>query len=560
MPRLEPEPLDWQHPATLKRVRAAIRARPFRREGGGAIQLAQTHISTVFLTGRFVFKFKRPRDVGFADFRTLRSRLHFCREEVRLNKRLAPDVYLGVVALRAAPNGTLTFRKQGQIVDYAVWMRRLPRHQMLDARLRAGRVHASELDAVAATLALFHRRLRPAPSGAKYGGLETWRANWEENFTQTVPEVDVTIPMPMHRGLRERVFSFLEDNRKAIEARVSEGFIRNGHGDLRCEHIQLGDPVRIIDCIEFNERFRIADVANDLAFLLMDLCVFHRPDLARRVMEQYQQRTGDSGLRTLIAFYACYRAFVRGKVLGMRLRDHNLTESARVATRERARGFFALADAFGRQCGPPAMILVGGLMGTGKSTLAAALAVRTGAARLNSDRTRKELAGVLGQPGDYAPFGEGLYTEEWTQRTYRALFERAQELLSQHQSVILDATFSRARFREQAFAVAKKAGAGFFVVECIAPEVVTMARLTARERLGLNTSDGRAELFQAHRAAFEAMTEVPADRHGIVETDGKMEEAIRTLLAMPGVRIPDPLFTLPEHAHAWPAARSIGSP
>jgi aminoglycoside phosphotransferase family enzyme/predicted kinase len=560
MPNHEPAPLDWQDRATLRRVRAAIGARPFRKEGAGGIQMVQTHISTVFLTGRLVFKFKRPRDVGFADFRTLRSRLHFCREELRLNRRLARDVYLDVVALREAPDGTLTFRKRGRIVDHAVLMRRLPRSQMLDARLRARHIPASELDPVAATVARFHRRLRPSRTAALFGGIETWRKNWEENFSQTLPEVGETIPAALHGALHERVSAFLEEHRKAIEARVTEGFVRNGHGDLRCEHIQVDGPVRIIDCIEFNERFRIADVANDLAFLLMDLCAFHRPDLATRVLERYRQLTQDPGLRPLIPFYACYRAFVRGKVLGMRLRDRNLSPEARAATRTRARGFFALADAFGRQMGAPAVILVCGLMGTGKSTLAASLAVRTGAAVISSDRTRKELAGVLGQPGDRSPFGAGLYTEAWTQRTYAVLFQRARELLAQHTSVILDGTFSRSTFRQQALSLAQESGAGFFVVECIAPDSVTLARLTTRARVGTGISDGRAELYRAHKAAFEPITEVPAELHGVVRTDGMMEDAIRSIVAMPSLKIPDPLFTLPASDRPWPSTDRSGKP
>lgn len=345
-----PVPLDWLDAAIVNRVLEAIHARPFRRERRRAITWVQTHISTVFLTPKYVFKFKRPLDVGFVDFRSLRSRRHFCREELRLNRRLAPDVYLGVVTLRWAKDG-LTFGPHGRIVDYAVLMKRLPAERMLDARLRAGKALPTDMDALADVLARFHRRLRPTRRLARYGRLETWKRNWRENFEQTKPEIGRTLSAAAHAALRSRVFDFLRRYRAQLRARVEGGFVRNGHGDLRCEHICLGKPIRIIDCVEFSERFRCADVANDLAFLLMDLCAFGYPALAARVLKRYRERTGDHAMLALIPFYACYRAFVRGKVLGMRLRDRNLAPETRAVVTARARRFFALAETFARQMG-----------------------------------------------------------------------------------------------------------------------------------------------------------------------------------------------------------------
>jgi aminoglycoside phosphotransferase family enzyme/predicted kinase len=560
MSRHEPAPLDWQDAGTLRRVRAALRARPFRKDRTSQIQMVQTHISTVFLTSRYVFKFKRPANFGFVDFRALRSRLHFCKEELRLNSRLAKDVYLEVVPLRANAAGALTFDKRGNIVDYAVLMRRLPKQEMLDARLHKGQVGTTGLDTLAATIARFHGKLRATQADSSYGSIDTWIRNWKENFEQTLPEVGETLPMTTHQSIYQRVFAFLDSSRNLIEARVTGGFIRNGHGDLRCEHIQLGDPIRIIDCVEFNERFRIGDVANDLAFLLMDLCAFKRPDLARRVLELYRNRTGDKEMRALIPFYACYRAFVRGKVLGMRLRDRNLSPEVRSNLLNRAWAFFALSDAFARQMGPPAMILVSGLMGTGKSTLAATLAVRTGATVISSDRTRKELAGISLQTRDLSTFGAGLYSDAWTERTYGTIFDRTRELLRNHTSVILDATFSKRSFRKRAFALAKEMGAEPFVVECVAPDKITLARLTSRERIGMSTSDGRAELYAAQKDSFEPMSEIPGERHCVARTDRMMEDTVRNIMAMPGLHIPDPLFTLPEDGLATTANWRTDSP
>jgi hypothetical protein len=545
IPKAEPPPLDWLDADTVERVRAALRARPFLKERAGAIELVQTHISSVYLTPKYVFKFKRPLDVGFADFRALRDRLRFCRAELRLNRRLAPAVYLDVAALRAVDGG-YSLGPRGRVVDYAVVMRRLPAQRMLNARLLAGTVRPGEIAALADVLAGFHRRLRPDPRHAHYGDLETWTRNWEENFAQTRPAIGAVLSAAVHRGLHGAVFAFMERYGPLFDARVRGGWVRNGHGDLRCEHILLARPPRVIDCVEFAERFRHGDVANDVAFLLMDLCAFGYPGLAARLLARYQERLGDRAALPLIPFYCCYRAYVRGKVLGMRLQDRNLPPAARRAVEERARAFFALAAAFARQMGPPVLLLVGGLMGTGKSHLAQALAARTGLPVLASDRIRKELAaGPGGAVRDRSGFAGGIYTPEWTERTYAALFGAARGALAEGAGAILDATFARREHRERAFALAREAGAEPFLVECAAPDDLTLARLRARERAGTSLSDGRAELYPRQKAAFEPIAELPPGRRLIAPTERPVEALAAAVLAAPGLRIPEPLFNLP---------------
>jgi hypothetical protein len=542
-PRAAPSPPDWMQPAEIAAVKEALARRSRFRDGPGAIDLVQTHISTVFLTPRHVFKFKRPLDVGFADFRTLASRKHFCREELTLNRRLAPDVYLAVVPLRRE-QGRYTFGARGPVVDYAVAMRRLPAEGMLDARLRAGTVAPEDMDRLAEFIAVFHRRLRPARRFSHIGAPATWRRNWAENFQQTEPLTGQVLSAAEHAGLRTAVDGFLRRNRGRLRARVTGGFIRNGHGDLRCEHIELARRIRIIDCVEFTERFRYGDVANDLAFLLMDLCVFGRPDLARRLLERYAAVTGDRTMLPLIPFYACYRATVRAKVLGMRLQDRNFSRAARADVTARARRFVSLAQSFARQMGPPVLLIAAGLMGSGKSHLANAVAERTGMAVLASDRIRKELAyGKAAEPRrDRSGFGGGIYTLRWTERTYREMFRRAQALLSAGRSVILDATFSRQAQRSRAFALAKRWGAEAWFAECRVPDAVALARLRRRELRGTGISDGRAELYPSQKAAFEPVAGLPPERCIVIDTDQPKDRPPAQLLATPGLRIPAPLF------------------
>ncbi len=548
-----PAPPDWMDAATVAAVKDALRCRPRFRDGAGPIDLVQTHISSVLLTAHHVFKFKRAVDVGFTDFRSLASRRHFCREEVRLNRRLAPGVYLGVTPLRRV-GGAYSLGRRGRIVDYCVVMRRLATAQMMDARLRAGTVRGAEIDALAGRIARFHRGLRPARRFAEVGSLATWRRNWAENFAQTEHAVGTTHSAAEHEALRAAVADFLRRYGPALRARVAGGYVRNGHGDLRCEHIELGRRIRIIDCVEFTERFRYGDVANDTAFLLMDLCHFGYPGLAERLLARYVKRMGDPAMLPLVPFYACYRAYVRGKVLGMRLQDRNLPAAERAAVEQRARRFFALARAFARQMGPPVLLIASGLMGSGKSHLAGAVAACTGMAMLASDRIRKELAAGPAGPKvrDHSAFGAGLYSAPWTERTYAELFRRAEALLAQGRSVILDATFSAAAHRRRAFALARACGAQAWFVECRVPDDVALARLRGREIEGRSISDGRAELYPAQKAAFAPVRGLPPGRHVIVDTNQPKDVPPAQLLSTSGLRIPEPLFTLPAEIQRRP--------
>jgi hypothetical protein len=549
-------PPDWQDPLEIAAVKEALIRRTRFRDGPGPIDLVQTHISSVFLTPRYVFKFKRARNLGFADFRALAARRRFCREELRLNRRLAPAVYLAVLPLRRTGAG-FVLGGGGAPADYAVVMRRLPAAAMLDARLRAGTVTPEDADRIGEFIARFHRRLPPARRFAHIGAPATWRRNWSENFRQTEPAIGITLRAAEHAALRTAVEDFLRRNRRALLKRAAEGFVRNGHGDLRCEHIELGRRIRIIDCVEFSARFRYGDVANDLAFLLMDLCAFDRPEVARRVLDRYLEATGDRDALPLIPFYACYRAYVRGKVLSMRLQDRNLAGAARREVTARARSFFALARAFARQMGPPVLLVTAGLMGSGKSHLAAALAARTGMVVLASDRIRKELA--FGNTGSNqrvrSPFGTGIYSPVWTRRTYEEMFRRARALLASGRSVILDATFSRQSQRAAALALARQCGAEPWFAECRVPDRIALTRLRRREAEGTSISDGRAELYPRQKAEFTPFRGIPAGRHLVIDTARPKVIPPALVLAAPGFRVPEPLFTPPPEV-ARPGRRT----
>jgi len=532
---------DWGDARWLALVRKAIRNRAFLREPGRASSMVQTYISTVFLTPGYVFKFKRAADFGFADFRSLRRRRHFCLEELRLNRRLAPDVYLRVAALRESRGG-LSFRGRGRIVDWAVVMRRLPNSAMLSQRLRRGLVSGQDMQRLARLLADFHHRARTTPRRAHYGSPEVWRMNWDENFAQVRQVSRGVLPESKLNSIRLAVEGFLEARSGALLARMERGFVRDGHGDLRCEHVCLRPAIRIIDCIEFNERFRYGDVANDLAFLLMDLESEGHPKGAKELVDAYRAYSGDEGMMSLMPFYLCYRAFVRGKVTAMRLRDRKLACSLRNNLERRARHFFSLSARHAGHIIPPRLLLVSGLMGSGKSFLAEALGKRTGAVVLASDRIRKELAGISANgrtdaDGKGTAFGSGIYSTEWNQRTYEAMLERARGLLRSGQSAILDATFSRRADRDAAFRIAGAEGAETALVECRVPDRVALSRLRERSRSGHSISDGRAELYPAQKRSFDPIREVPRSRHLALRTDrsaARMTDMVLQRFPFPG--------------------------
>jgi len=510
-------------------VRALLQPEAYpAEERPQAVRLVETHISWLFLTGRYVYKIKKPVNFGFLDFTTLERRRHFCHEEVRLNRRLSPDVYLGVVEV-VRRNGTYALHGSGETVDYAVKMRQLPEDRWLSVLLEQGRAVEAEVRRVARLIARFHRSAETGPEITRTGALETVRYNAEENFQQTEKYIGLTLERPLYERIRAYTYAFLEVKEPLFRRREAEGFIRDGHGDLHTAQINLEDGVAIIDCIEFNTRFRYADISADLAFLAMDLDFHGRPDLERALVEEWVRETGDRGARDLLPYYKCYRAYVRGKVESFRLDEPGLPEAERTAITERARRYFALAGQYARLRGP-ALLITSGLMGTGKSTLARGLANALGARLLASDRVRKELAGIPPQEHRYEPWEQGIYSPEFTERTYRELHDRARRLLEQGEVVVLDASYRARAWRESARRVAEGVGAPFWALETLCPREEVLRRLARRREDTSTVSDGRPELLSAQQAHFEPLEEVPPASHLRVDTSGPPEEALRQAL------------------------------
>jgi uncharacterized protein len=465
---------------------------------GGEVEFRETHASRVYLVGERVYKVKKPVDFGFLDFTTMERRIHFCREEVRLNDRFAPGTYLGVGELRA-DGGRIRLDGAGERVEVAVVMRRLPAERMLDQLLAAGDTGLpAAMGPLGVRLAELHATstvCHQAPGSDR----RQVRSNWEENFAQTAAFVPSLLPRAGQEGASRLVDSFFRDFGTLLEERQAAGYVRDGHGDLHSAHICLTEPLQIFDCIEFNPGFRIADTSADLAFLLMDLEFLGRRDLAATLLAAYRGGGGpDPGPERLITFYKAYRAWVRAKVDGLLARAPTAEEAARARAAALSRRYFSLALGY---FAPRQLLLTCGLMGSGKSTLARALAHVLGATLLRSDGVRKELAGTAAAGSDRLPFGAGIYSPAMTAATYERLLALAAAGLG-NGSVIVDAAFTDPKRRRSFLAAAAALGYPARILYCRCPAEVARRRLDRRREQGDDLSDGRPALYARQAATF----------------------------------------------------------
>ena len=502
-----------------------LRHAPEWPEDESPIEMKQTHISILLLSRNYVVKLKKPVDFGFLDYTTLNKRLKACEDEIRLNRRLCSDTYLGLGRVIDL-DGQIRFSwKTGKIVDYCVWMKRLPEDRMLDRMVANNAVTEAIIDRVAARLCEFHAKASRGAEVARWGSLGEVRYNWEENFTQTEPFIGRTISAPDYEAIRSWAREEMETKAGLFDRRAREGRVVDGHGDVRCESVCVrDDAICIYDCIEFNDRFRYGDVASEGAFLAMDLDARGRPDLGYFFAEAYQRRTGDEDFFTLLPFYRCYRAYVRGKVLSFRLNESEFSEEEREDAATRAKNFFDLARRYSLRLKKPTVIAVGGLSGTGKTAVARAVAGELGLQAFSSDAARQSL---FGDAKKRAAYGEGTYTVEANRLTYRKLIEAASEALKDGRSVVLDATFREAAALAMARSMAAEAGARWRLIECrLAPELVR-SRLAERVARKEGLSDATWEIYLRQREERASLESEPDADHLILDTSGSLAATSR---------------------------------
>jgi uncharacterized protein len=494
-------------------------------------EVVHTHISLVLLREHEVLKLKKPVDFGFLDFTTREARHEACEAEVELNRRLAPDVYLGVVPITRDAAGRFVAGGKGAAVEWAVRMRRLPEADRADVRLVQGRLGRDEVTAVAAKLAAFHADARCDDHTASFGDVETIEHNVRENFAQTRDTITRHVTPEEAAEIETWQRSFLREHADLFARRVATGRVRDGHGDLRLEHVYLdaAGEVRIIDCIEFNERFRYADVAADIAFLAMDLARAEHVDLAEHFVAQYARAARDYDLYAVLDFYESYRAYVRAKVTSMLAGDPDVDARARERAEHEARRHYLLALASERRSLlEPQLVAVGGVIASGKSTIAELLAAELAAPIVDADRTRKHMIGVRETEAVHDASWSGAYDPAFTEDVYDEVFRRAEVVLASGRSVVLDASFRSRALRRRARELAERVGVPFRFVECRVDHDVCRARLRERAR-GQSVSDGRLEIFDAFVQKWEPVDELPADRHLVLDTSRPTETNVERL-------------------------------
>ncbi len=454
-----------------------------------SVAVRETHVSTLFFVDDRVYKLKKPVTLDFVDLSAPSERERLCRREVDLNRRLAPDVYLGVAELRGPG---------GESCDHFVVMRRMPDDRRLSALVSADQDASPCVREVARVVAAFHARADRSPQINAAATIDAVGSHWESSFDTMEPFGGSVLDPEMMTRVIQRARRYLEGREALFASRIEMGDVCDGHGDLLADDIFcLDDGPRILDCLEFDDELRYGDVLADVAFLAMDLERLGASASATRFLDSYFEFSGRTSQMTLVHHYIAYRALVRSKVACVR------TTQGDASAVETAQQHLALADEHLRS-GRVMLVLVGGLPGAGKSTLAVELSDRLGWTVLHSDETRKDLVGLGHTDRNGDEYGRGSYDAATTDATYETLIDRARLLVGKGEPVILDASWSSARWREVARATADACFADFLEFRCDARSEVTRSRLAARAATGFDASDATSAIAQRMAGAVDS--------------------------------------------------------
>ncbi|MGW4065138.1 bifunctional aminoglycoside phosphotransferase/ATP-binding protein [Amycolatopsis sp. NPDC004747] len=491
----------------------------------------ETHIGAVFLVGDLAYKLKKPVDLGFLDFTARETRERVCHREVELNRRLAPDVYLGVADVTGL---------DGAARDHLVVMRRMPEDRRLSTLVRRHEPLHATIRRLARRLATFHARAERGPGISADATRDAVRNRWRASFAQVRPFHGEVLDPATALEIEALAEGFLAGRGPLFDRRISEGHVVDGHGDLLADDVFcLDDGPRVLDCLEFDDHLRHVDVLDDVAFLAMDLDRLGAPELGERLLAGYREFAGDPAPPALVHHYLAYRAFVRVKVACLRHAQGDPGAAALV-------GEYADLTLRHLRLGQVRLVLVGGEPGTGKSTVAGGLADRLGATLLQSDRLRKELAGLVPVRRPAEGYRQGLYDDHHTDATYAELVRRAGQLLALGETVVLDASWNAARHREPAAETAGRTSSLLVAVRCQAPEATAAHRITGRAGTLSDATPGIAHRMSADADPWPEAYPLP--------TTGTPAESVTHALA----------HVAPEHrkspaqGHSGPATGEAG--
>ncbi len=491
-------------------VQAMLNAEFYPKPPGDVGHL-ETHISHLFFAGELVYKVKKPVHYSFLDFSTLKKRRYFLQEELRLNRRLAPSVYIDVLPIAFDDLG---WRLDGRAApaEYTLVMRRLPDKRMLPFLLDSGQVTAAMMSELAALLARFHTDAERVTDidPDQYPALV--QAQWNDNLADLAGISSQVIDRENLNAIEKFGAEFFLRHCETLKRRAANGWLRDVHGDLHAEHVCFApEGIEIFDCIEFEPKFRQCDLASEIAFLLMDMEVRGGGRLVAPFLQRYRESINDTEANDLLPFWQCYRALVRAKVYA--LRGESEFDSARRYARYAAR--------IAWQSLQPFIVIVSGLTGSGKSTLARELSERIGVPAINSDIVRKKLAGKQGRQA--APYNQGIYSAAMTEKTYARMSREAEKLILSGRGVILDGTFVNRSQRQKILALAHRYQFPLLAVHCVVSDDITRERLAHRESAATDVSDGRWEIYEQQKTAFQPLDDIPVADRVELDTDATLD-------------------------------------
>ena len=480
------------------------------------IELVETHISWVFLTGAYAYKIKKPVNLGFADFSTLEKRKFYCQEELRLNRRLAPLIYLSLVELTGSESHP-GFNGAGPVIEYAVRMKQFDRTQELDRVLERGGLLPVYLDALAKELTEFHQGAEIAGAETPFGTPERLAEPMRDNFTRIHEMVQNQHEREQIEGVRSWTESMLAAHRTDFISRKQGGFVRECHGDLHLANMVLIDgKIVVFDCLEFNENLRFIDIMSDLAFLLMDLDDRDCSQLACRFLNAYLEAGGDYAGLKVLRTYQVYRAMVRAKVAAIRLNQQDMEPGEEKNLRQEHRSYIRLAEKYIRP-GRVFLVITHGLSGAGKTTLIRPLIENMGAIRIRSDVERKRLAGLSPPAKMTGEFETGIYTPDMTRRLYDHLSVLSYDILKTGYPVFVDATFLKRASRELFQHLARHMNVPFVILDFQASQEVLRKRILERIKQGMDASEADPGVLDRQEATAEPLT--PEENSYAVKVD-----------------------------------------
>ena len=494
---------------------AAMKEERFYPKPPAEVTHRETHISHLFFAGDLVYKIKKAVRYPFLDYSTLARRRFFLNEELRLNRRLAPSVYLGVMPISYDEAG---WRLGGwtEPAEYTLVMRRLPEKRMLPFLLETHQVTPKMMQELAEVVANFHAAAEQVKGTEQSRWPATVAAQWKENLNEVESMIGDSIDSESLAAITNFGAKFLDSQTELLRRRAQGGWIRDVHGDLHCDHVCFApEGIQIFDCIEFNPKRRFGDLAAEVAFLLMDLSVRGAESMAAPFLQRYRELIDDPELPSILPFYQSYRALVRGKVQALR------PEGAATAAR-----YFQYAARLTWQPLQPFVVILCGLTGSGKSTLAGELGRRLGLRVVNSDIVRKRMANTSAHK--IVPLNQGIYAPAITERTYARMAHEAEKEILAGNGVILDATYGQRANREKLVRLAERHGVPWSLIHCFASDGIIHQRLTQRAAQGTDISDGRWEIYFEQKRLYEPISEISSEACLELNTEASLDQLLRS--------------------------------